>query len=358
MIAYYAHSHGNGHCNYAQLFAQKQPSKSVILTDSDFDFDDNLNVTRLENENLNNEAWSEEHYSKPDYMHYAPLGMQKISRRNEAILHEINKHKIQFVIVDVSVEVATLLRVSSIPYAYVRMFGNRNDMGHLQAYHAASFLLAYYPKELEPKETPDWVVEKTVYLGFVSATSKTPIPTYPNPIAKKYILLLQGMGGNDMNSTLLQKLVSFFYPVPIVVVGKNSLPQMENVINGGIVVNTAPYIQHADMVIAGCGMNTVSEVLSYGKPFIGKPEERPFEEQKWLLKALVENNLAVLLQPDALDRTVAQYTAINTLGEEAMDRSDFSELWDLFERYGFDFEKVSSNVSITNNRKEQSDICN
>ena len=166
------------------------------------------------------------------------------------------------------------------------------------------------------------------------------------------------MGGNDMNSTLLQKLVSFFYPVPIVVVGKNSLPQMENVINGGIVVNTAPYIQHADMIVAGCGMNTVSEVLSYGKPFIGKPEERPFEEQKWLLKALVENNLAVLLQPDALDRTVAQYTAISTFGEEAMDRSDFSELWDLFERYGFDFEKVSSNVSITNNRKEQSDICN
>ncbi|MGB7394655.1 MAG: hypothetical protein WA913_09705, partial [Pricia sp.] len=168
MIGYYAHSHGSGHSNYANLFGRMALEAMTVFTDSLFRFDDAIDVVLLDNENPDGTQLNRTEYSEPDHLHYAPVGMAKIANRNRMILEGILNRGIRLMIIDVSVEMASLMRVSSVPYAYVRLMGKRDDTAHICAYQGALFLLAYYPKALEPDETPQWVVRKTVYLGFLS----------------------------------------------------------------------------------------------------------------------------------------------------------------------------------------------
>ena len=60
-----------------------------------------------------------------------------------------------------------------------------------------------------------------------------------------------------------------------------------------MVKSTKPYIAQADIIVAACGLNTVSEILSLGKRFIAIPEKRPYEEQQTMAKNLVIQGWAV-----------------------------------------------------------------
>ena len=362
MIAYYAHSQGYGHANYAQLLARQAKDKLIVLTSSDFIFDPDVRVVHLENEDRNENAFSEKDFGVPGYLHHAPLGMPKMIRRNQKILQTLIDNQIRLVLVDVSVEVATLLRVSCVPYTYKRMMGNRTDAPHRFAYEGAAFLIAYYPKEFEPKNTLDWIVKKTLYLGFVAKDPKSAIEIKAQEkdqelkkIQKPYVLLLQGLGGNNTSESLIEEIALFFHDFTIRVVGAvSAVKAPENVAFLGIVHDTGPYIQQATHIIAACGSNTVSEILSYNRNFLILPEERPYDEQQCFAEVLEENQIGVIYKPGSLQDAFQRYILLRRTKQNF---SPFfgaaSKLYQFFKAHQYDVEKMYATIQAKNTEVQQ-----
>ncbi|SDF08222.1 hypothetical protein SAMN05421636_11131 [Pricia antarctica] len=287
MIGYYAHSQGSGHCNYANLFSKIFGKSLTVFTDRNHAFDRGTDVVMLENEDPDGNEYQRSCFPEPRALHYAPVNIGKITRRNKTILDNVLKRNISLLIIDVSVEMAMLARVSSIPYAYVRLQGDRNDIPHLNAFEGASFLLAYFPKEMESVDTPSWITNKTVYFGFLSkfmfdkGVNKRPVEFR---IGLKPILLhLNGFGGTrafDFGNLPKR------YDIYVIGPGRGGSDRRSGIEYIGVVDDTRAFINHADLIIAACGLNTTSELLSLGKRFVASPEKRHFEEQEYIARNL------------------------------------------------------------------------
>jgi hypothetical protein len=293
MIAYYAHSHGSGHAKCAENLSISTPEQFVILTDSDYKFHKNLHVVRLENEHVDGSELYYNRDDQPHYVHYSPIGLKKIIRRSRTIIDTVLKNNVQLMIVDVSVEVAALARASSIPYAYRRLSGNRNDVAHLEAYRGALFLIAYYPESFEDCETLEWVKAKTLYLGFTQPLCKRLLPV--DSVSYDYTII-QGFGGAKQTDWILKMLVELKPNSQIVVVGpiKNRIKDTR-ITYTGAVANIQSFITNAKTIIASCGSNLSKEIMDKGKRFLAIPEERPYREQHIYARTLERNGLAIEL---------------------------------------------------------------
>ncbi len=296
MIGYYAHGQGSGHCNYAQLLADFLQEKLVVFTDSRFKFNEDVQVVKLSDEHIDGTEFNRKLYREPQSLHYAPINLRKITSRNSLLLQSVLNFDVKLLIVDVSVEIAMLARVSSIPYAYVRLMGERSDFAHTGAYQGAVFLMAYFPKEMEMEDTPEWIVEKTIYLGFISKylfkAQSTPKPQVYNNNKKIHILHLLGFGGTEAIKYNLDP--SKFN---LVSVGPGRTHNHEPyVTHMGVVDCTRAFIEHADIIIAACGSNTTSEILNLGKTFIAIEEKRHFDEHGKMAEALYSNRWALPLR--------------------------------------------------------------
>ncbi|UZO82404.1 hypothetical protein NBT05_08000 [Aquimarina sp. ERC-38] len=309
MIGYYAHYHGYGHSNYANELMKELQEDMTIFSPSSFDFTYKEQVVPIEDEELTGTEYDMEYYETPEYLHCAPMNLSKITSRSATILNTILEKKIKLLLVDVNVEIATLARVASVPFAYRRMFGKRNDAPHLNAYREACFLMAYYPESLESEDTPDWVRRKTYYTGFISKAKTT--GNYLDPVGVPFILVIQGKGGSKMDASFYKKLADRFTNTKIIVLG--SVPehqQHKNITYPGFVSNIIPYIDHADYIISSCGSNTTSELLSRKRKFLMVPEERPFEEQNEICKLMEKNKLGVRFDSNNITKSMSQLDAL------------------------------------------------
>lgn len=309
MIAYYAHSHGNGHCNCANLIALANPEETIVFTDSDFCFDEKVRVVKLNDEHSDGTELIHLENTKPDFLHYNPVGMKKIAQRNKKILTYLLANHIELLVVDVSVEVATLARVSSIPYAYIRMQGSRNDLPHLQVYKGASFLIAYYPVQFEDCKVLPWIKAKTLYNGFIH---KKPSFSEINVFLKdSFILIIQGRGGNQLTVEKVNKIASLYTNHKVIVIG---CPELEvcfwNVENHGIVTNVADYMINAKFIIAACGLNLTSEIIALKRKFLIMPEKRPFDEQLLFAGALERNRMGKIFDSENIKEDVKYIEAL------------------------------------------------
>ena len=309
MIGYYAHQHGSGHCRFADLFSRNFEQKVNIFTSVDYNFHKRDNLWLLEDENPDGTAYPQNQVQPPDYLHYSPVGQQSIQKRSLQLLETIVKEKIELLIVDVSAEIAALARASSIAYAYVKLPGNRNDSAHLQAFQGAVFVLAYYPKEFEDPCTPQWLVEKTIYLGFLTSSNFSNIERHSQSISD--IAVISGMGGNENLETHLPYLVNRFPNARFHLCGNfNTAFDHPKVIRHGYVTNLDRKLQECDLIIANCGLNTVSELLQIPKPFLVIPEDRPFGEQEFMASVLVNKKLALDMEMviDFTDAEILQFS--------------------------------------------------
>ena len=72
------------------------------------------------------------------------------------------------VVIDVSVEVATYIRLLGVPVIVVAGPGERTDAPHLLVYRLADHIVAAWPRELHE---PSWLrsyADKTSYVGGIS----------------------------------------------------------------------------------------------------------------------------------------------------------------------------------------------
>ncbi|QYJ68249.1 glycosyltransferase [Flavobacterium litorale] len=312
MIAYYAHNHGYEHSNAAQQFAKIFGKKSLIITASDFEFDDGIKVLKIEKEDTAYASYAPTTHNLPRYAHYLPKSLDAILHRNFHIIEYCILHNIKFAIIDVSVETAIQFRIAGIPYAYHKMAGYRNDEAHEIAFEASEFLYAYYPKLLDIGEEQA-IVDKTHYLGFISRFEfRRNINSYRSDISKQYkILIITGKGDTKLTDNNIEKICTQLEDASFTVFGRKSTYNgIKNLTSVPFTSELEELILRHDIVISSCGLNLTSEILALKNKFIAVPEDRPYAEQKAICKALVANNLAVELDVENIEHCITLYDAL------------------------------------------------
>ncbi len=344
MLAYYSHSQGCGHSRFAALMSEYFKGKFKVFTSCPYYFEPGVPIVKLPTEDPDGTGIPAGKMPAPEYLHYSPVNQESIKNRSLKLLTGLINSHVQLLIVDVSVEVAALARVSSIPYAYVRLPGNRNDPAHIQAFQGAVFLLAYYPEEFEPEDTPKWVREKTIYLGF---QSRFQFETTVKPSQLSNILLAIGKGGSENIQKTLDKIQQRFSTAEITAIGdfeKNIPERFPKIHFPGFVDNVQAYIEKADLVVASCGLNSIGEILASGKPFICIPEKRPFQEQHISFQNLKRRN-HVLDIDEILEMNDKELLDRHFSGDELVQNSSMERFRAWLEKYEYDPLKLFENLS-------------
>jgi len=358
-IGYYAHHHGSGHCRQADklaaLLLDEAREQFIVFTSLNVDTYrftaiDETQIVRLHAEDERTDdvlAGRAGEYWQPASLHYSPIGNTDIQKRSHQILDTIFQRKIDLMIIDVSVEVAMLCRAASIPYLYVRLPGNRDDIPHISAFAGALALLAPYPQELESSHTSGWVSQKTLYLDFIYSHN-TKLSTYDDFI--ETLVRLKNDNADVISKNLLHESTSSTHQsigVPIVTVLKGygghktideKLPELRALLPNAFIISlgpieqdkrryvdiaahaddVTPFICHSDYLVMACGLNAIAQAYHYDTPLIVVPDDRPHNEQDVMAQALVT-------QARALDWQ--QFCALTTsqdnqykLAEQAQDK--------------------------------------
>ena len=340
-IGYYAHHHGSGHCRQADklaiLLSSQSPESTAEMTvftsvsEEDYSFThlQAKQVVRLPLEHelpddiLPGRAGA---YWQPDCMHYSPVNNADIKARSLILLEQIAQRQIALMIIDLSVEVALLCRAASIPYLYVRLPGEREDTPHHNAFQGAIGLLAAYPECLESPETPQWVRQKTLYLGFLQTPKPADIKSkdikpkgtlsksmFIQQLRQQYsvaipsqqnleapiITVIKGYGGHAQIDAALPALRSALPQAFIISLGPIDSGARQWVNLAIEVSDTQPFLQHSDLLVMACGLNAIAEACqatTIATPLLVIPDERPHREQEMMAQGLVHCGRAVSLE--------------------------------------------------------------
>ncbi|MDH6635066.1 UNVERIFIED_ORG: hypothetical protein M2438_000241 [Methylobacterium sp. SuP10 SLI 274] len=194
---------------------------------------------------------------RPECFHYVPLNHPGIRARMGRIAAWAAENDPALIVVDVSAEVALLARLLSVPSLVVRLSGTRTDLPHLEAFRAASRLLAPFPEALDGGDVPAWVREKTVYGGFLGGASAGAVSEEDGRI-----VVVFGRGGEGGR---LERLVQAADAVPDrawhvlgPVIGAGAVPK--NLHLHGWVTDVRPHLAPASLVIGGAGDGLVTAV--------------------------------------------------------------------------------------------------
>lgn len=214
--------------------------------------------------------------------HYAPLGIKGIRDRAAILTELFRTHYPMILVVDVSAEVSLLARLAGIPTVIVRQHGNRIDLPHQLAYDSAEKLIAPYSASMY-RGDKDEMYNKTVFTGGFSRFDGQQEIKKTIPLM---VCIIVGAGGSSISETFLSHLANSCSCFEFHVLGlkQNGIMAHTNLHFYGQLENPLELLQKAEIVIGNTGHNTVMEVASLNKKFVGIPENRPFDEQ--LEKAL------------------------------------------------------------------------
>lgn len=308
-IAFYVHHHGSGHAQRTKIIAERWPTAAPIhvFTSAPQRFADwpaeRVHALPLDTDPDRDDQ--KDHLSG-QVIHYAPLNCQGVRQRMHIMAAWIAEHQPALFVVDLSVEVALFARLCSVPVALMRLHGFRSDPAHEAAFRLADMLLAPFPDRLEDAHTPDWVREKTVYLG---AFSRYDDRTEDRGDCRRVIgctedeqvvTVINGSGGEHRSSRYWNRVAvanpSYTWLLVGKLAGKNETPA--NLRRVGFVEDTYPYLKGADIVIGSGGTNMMLEIAAAGARYLSIPEQRPYSEQYCKMKALQSEGLTRMVSAD------------------------------------------------------------
>ena len=307
VIAFYIHHHGSGHFMRSLAIATALKHDKMVFLGSDLNrykdiVPENIQVldlpmdTPLSTDNKFTEG------SQVDCFHYAPLQVKGVTERAAMITNLFLENSPMLLIVDVSVEVAMLARLAAVPTVVIRQHGKRNDLPHKLAYQSAELLIAPFDKELETSEDVE-VLRKTFYSGGFSRYSKNQIQINP---FNDQIAILIGKGGSSITLEVIIYIAQQCPDQYFHVLGEIKIAQKEHPLNitfHGQTNNVEEILSRCALVIGNLGHNTVMEVATINRSFIGIPENRPFDEQLDKAQAIAHINGFEMVLPENIFKT-------------------------------------------------------
>ena len=276
MIGYYIHHHGIGHRTRAASIAAELGQPVVGLSSlpppgGASPYDDWVPLAR------DDTAADAEDPTARGALHWAPRGDAGLRDRMSAIAAWVDRHHPAAVVVDVSVEVAVMLRLLGVPVVVVAMPGDRADPAHQLAYRLADAVLAFWTQDVYD---PPWLVthrDRTHFLGACSRFDGRPRPiraSGPRPTG----VLLCGTGGGSITAAERAVLPTEW---EWQLLGGDGTAAVDNWVD-----DPWPALCAADVVITHAGQNALAEVAAAGRPAVVVPQPRPHHEQRRTAEAL------------------------------------------------------------------------
>lgn len=295
MIGYYVHHHGAGHLTRARAIAAFAPARFTLMGAGLAGRSGPMAVVDLPDDRPDGDTGFDGRdgaATRPDALHYAPVGHDGVRRRVADITDWIARARPSLMLVDVSVEVAMLARLAATPTVCVRLAGRRTDPAHLDAFRGATAILAPFHADLEDPDTPDWVRAKTHYAPGLTAT------VADAPVDEAVVVVVFGAGGGASDGQALAAAARRTPDLTWRVLGPMThvAGPPPNLIALGWVDDASSEIARAGVVIGSAGNGVIGPVLGADRPFLCLPQARPFDEQRSTARALASAGAAILLE--------------------------------------------------------------
>jgi UDP-N-acetylglucosamine--N-acetylmuramyl-(pentapeptide) pyrophosphoryl-undecaprenol N-acetylglucosamine transferase len=281
MIGYYIHHSGQGHLARAlSICAQlRRPvtalSSAVLSRPHPFE-----SVVHLARDDAGPTVTNQ---TAGGALHWAPRNDAGLRERMRAIAHWIGTARPSAVVVDVSVEVATLVRLLGVPVVVVAMPGERTDAPHDLVYRLADHILACWPRDMYD---PVWLRpyrHKTSYIGGVSRFDGRP---RTNDLRDgRRVVVLGGAGGSQLDIAAVHEVATQIPTHRWHPVGVSAETWVQD---------PWPDLCAADTVVAHAGESSVADIATAGRPAVIIPQPRPFDEQNITAAVLADAGLAVV----------------------------------------------------------------
>jgi predicted glycosyltransferase len=319
-IGYYVHHHGDGHRQRALAIARHAERRITLLGTGLTGRTGDVPAIDLPDDRLVDTAFGAcDGAYRPDALHYAPIDHDGIRRRVAAITDWIVTHRPALMIIDVSVEVAMLARLASVPTVYVRLGGRRNDQPHREAFRGATALLAPFHPLLDDPALPASVRDSTLYApGLVARPPRMAIDD-------AVVLGVVGKGGGGADGERWAAAARATPTMRWRVIGPCSTPAdpPRNLELRGWIGDADREIAAAGIVVGAAGDGLVGAVIAAAKRFVCIPEPRPFDEQIVKAARLAALDAAVVAEtwPTA-DRWPGLLAAARTIDTHILGQLD------------------------------------
>jgi predicted glycosyltransferase len=299
VIGYYVHHQGKGHLHRAQALAAALDVPVTGLSSLPAPTGWRGDWVELPRDD---QADHPTDVTAGDQLHWVPRHDTGLRGRTAAISAWIERAQPRLVVVDVSVEVALLVRLHGVPVVTVVLPGRRTDPAHLLGFRVSDRLVAFSPPQvrLEPG-LPQELADRVVRVG---AVSRFPVGAAPaRTTGDRHVVVLLGQGGDAMTvagAAALRRLA----------------PDWRWTVLGGAdgwVEDPLPLLRDADVVVTNAGQGSLADVAAVRRPAVVIPAQRPFDEQHTTASALAAGPWPALVLPafpetgwpDLLERAAA-----------------------------------------------------
>lgn len=207
-------------------------------------------------------------------LHWAPLGHAGHAHRLAAIASALADRHFHRFVVDVSVEVALLVRLLGVATVVVTQPGDRSDTPHRLAYASAARVLAPWPAGAHHGPATPALVE----VGGISRFDGRKREVGPDP--GTVLVLGGGMTENDLASAAAAT--------------PGTRWQHAGSSASTWIADPWQALQRAEVVVAAAGQNSVADIAAAGARAVILPQPRPFDEQVATGRILADRGLAVV----------------------------------------------------------------
>jgi hypothetical protein len=275
VIGYYAHHQGAGHLTRLQNIAAalQEPVWGLGSAPAPAGWTSGWTELARDDDPAPAELVRDGDPTAHGVLHWVPRGHRGLARRAAQITQWVTEQQPRAVVVDVSVEVALLVRLCGIPTVVVALPGHRHDRAHRLAYDSADALLAPWPSGSHDLAWPPEWSEKAWFVGAISRFDHQVVPDRPVSTSHPSggtVLVLWGAGGRTTTPTQIEA-------------ARAATPTWTWIERSpGAPSTTTPLweeLQQADVVVTHAGQNAVAEVAAARRPAVVIAQPRPFDEQ-------------------------------------------------------------------------------
>ncbi|EAP98138.1 hypothetical protein JNB_14278 [Janibacter sp. HTCC2649] len=309
-VGWYVHHHGAGHRTRAAVVGAELVNRGadVTLLGSDLDrqgaHDRSLHTVLLAMDAPLAEGATESDcdVTVRGTMHWAPLWHNGFQERMTTIARWIQVEEPDVFVVDVSCEVAVLVRLLGVPVVIVAQPGDRRDGAHSAALDAASAVLAPWPSWATDQlwrrpetASADPRIHSVVAVGGISGRADhgpAPDGDLSSPASGRERprgLMLTGSEGFDDPD------------LPAVIA--RAVPEVDWTVAGAGVWVPDVHKELADsaIVVTHAGQNAIADVAGSRTPAVVVPQRRPFDEQAHMGNLLGSSGMAHVVGADDLE---------------------------------------------------------
>ena len=277
MIGWYVHDHGSGHLQRLQCIAPLLTTPVTALSSSPRPAGFVGGWVRLASDRP---VGHDREVTAGGTLHWAPLHHPGLRERMGSIAAWVAAHRPTLMVVDVSAEVAVLVRSMGVPVVVVAMRGDRTDRAHRTAYDLATALLAPWPADLAEPWPVSWTA-KTWHVGALSRHDGLLVQPAPDT---RQVAVLWGQGGSAVTRSEVAAAAAASPDWTWTVAG----------FDASWLQDTWSLLRGSDVVVTQAGQNVVAEVAAARRPAVVVPQPRPFREQEATAAVLARAELAVV----------------------------------------------------------------